>query len=159
MIRRPPRSTLFPYTTLFRSRGWLTFALRELLRELDAQVLPDGADCEASTGYQRFVTELFLYSFILCRANNVVIEERHWSRVRSMLEYVRAYLRPDGRAPLVGDTDSGQFLPLVRRDADDHAYLLAVGAVIFKEPSFKLYDEAPTEVRWLTGREGVRAYE
>src|SRR3712207_7663899 len=24
MIRRPPRSTLFPYTTLFRSRAWLT---------------------------------------------------------------------------------------------------------------------------------------
>src|SRR2546426_4802149 len=23
MIRRPPRSTLFPYTTLFRSRYWL----------------------------------------------------------------------------------------------------------------------------------------
>src|SRR5260370_28776421 len=27
MIRRPPRSTLFPYTTLFRSRG-AAFALR-----------------------------------------------------------------------------------------------------------------------------------
>src|SRR2546430_9870360 len=27
MIRRPPRSTLFPYTTLFRSRGELSFAL------------------------------------------------------------------------------------------------------------------------------------
>src|SRR3712207_7029777 len=30
MIRRPPRSTLFPYTTLFRSDGgdgWLYFAL------------------------------------------------------------------------------------------------------------------------------------
>src|SRR5436190_18646595 len=24
MIRRPPRSTLFPYTTLFRSGGWPT---------------------------------------------------------------------------------------------------------------------------------------
>src|SRR5687767_15707643 len=23
MIRRPPRSTLFPYTTLFRSDGWV----------------------------------------------------------------------------------------------------------------------------------------
>src|SRR2546430_16890045 len=23
MIRRPPRSTLFPYTTLFRSLGWI----------------------------------------------------------------------------------------------------------------------------------------
>src|SRR5690348_17692686 len=31
MIRRPPRSTLFPYTTLFRSR-------RELLREDDGRV-------------------------------------------------------------------------------------------------------------------------
>lgn len=144
---------------LAAARGWRDFALRELLRELDAQVLPDGADCEASTGYQRLVTELFLYSFILCRANNVEIEERHWSRVRSMLEYVRAYLRPDGRAPLVGDTDSGQVLPLVRRDADDHAHLLAVGAVVFKESKFKLYDKAPPEVAWLLGTEGVRAYE
>src|SRR5256885_5978093 len=25
MIRRPPRSTLFPYTTLFRSPGWAKF--------------------------------------------------------------------------------------------------------------------------------------
>src|SRR5260221_7218316 len=24
MIRRPPRSTLFPYTTLFRSQPWMT---------------------------------------------------------------------------------------------------------------------------------------
>src|SRR2546427_3251400 len=28
MIRRPPRSTLFPYTTLFRSRGGLRGAFR-----------------------------------------------------------------------------------------------------------------------------------
>src|SRR2546422_3754582 len=30
MIRRPPRSTLFPYTTLFRSKfaGWLFLILR-----------------------------------------------------------------------------------------------------------------------------------
>src|SRR2546429_7242898 len=27
MIRRPPRSTLFPYTTLFRS-GWIDFLMR-----------------------------------------------------------------------------------------------------------------------------------
>src|SRR6266853_4139211 len=28
MIRRPPRSTLFPYTTLFRSRSWVGIAAR-----------------------------------------------------------------------------------------------------------------------------------
>src|SRR3712207_7997888 len=32
MIRRPPRSTLFPYTTLFRSAGVL-YARRELRRD------------------------------------------------------------------------------------------------------------------------------
>src|SRR5256885_8594119 len=33
MIRRPPRSTLFPYTTLFRSRTW-TFLRQADLRRL-----------------------------------------------------------------------------------------------------------------------------
>src|SRR3712207_7352690 len=38
MIRRPPRSTLFPYTTLFRSVGALVVA--ELPEDLAADVLP-----------------------------------------------------------------------------------------------------------------------
>src|SRR3712207_7922469 len=36
MIRRPPRSTLFPYTTLFRSRGARAAALRAAEPEADA---------------------------------------------------------------------------------------------------------------------------
>lgn len=105
---------------------WREFGLRQMLLEMDKQVLADGADFEASTGYHRFVTELFLYSFLLCRANNVEIEKRYWSKLEQMLRYIRAYLRPDGFAPLIGDTDSGQVLPFVRRRADDHAYLLDI---------------------------------
>lgn len=141
------------------ARGWREFGLRELLGELDKQVLADGADGEASTGYHRFVAELFLYSFVLARANGIEIEERHRQVLRSMLEYVRAYLRPDGRAPLIGDTDGGQFLPLKKRDADDHAYLLAVGAAVFKEPRFKPSGETPEEVFWMTGTDGMLEYE
>lgn len=144
---------------LAAAQGWREFGLRELTRELDRQVLPDGADWESSTGYHRFVLELFLYTFALCRENGVEFEERHWQRVRSMLEYLRAYLRPDGRAPLVGDTDGGRFLPLARRDADEHAYLLAVGAALFREPRFKLHADPPEELCWLTGSDGVRAFE
>src|SRR3989440_5867944 len=40
MIRRPPRSTLFPYTTLFRSLGALeaTALLRRVMEEIDVAV-------------------------------------------------------------------------------------------------------------------------
>ena len=106
--------------------SWREFGLDQMLREMDKQVLADGADFEASTGYHRFVTELFLYSFLLCRANNVEIPKWYWSRLQQMLLYIRAYLRPDGFAPLIGDTDGGQVLPFVRRRADDHAYLLDI---------------------------------
>jgi hypothetical protein len=137
---------------------WRAFGLRETLREMDKQVLADGADCEASTGYHRFVTELFLYTFILCRANEIEIDEMRRQRLRSMLEYIRAYLRPDGRAPLVGDTDGGRALQLTGRDADEHAFLLAIGVALFGEPRFKLSGEAPEEVFLLLGPEGVQTY-
>jgi hypothetical protein len=146
---------------LDEAKEWRAFSLRELLREMDKQVLADGADSEASTGYHRLVLELFLYTFILCRTNQIEIEEKYWGKLRTMLDYVCAYLRPDGRAPLIGDTDSGQALPFVRRAADDHAYVLALGAVVFKEPRFKSSPHVAMteELLWVLGEEGVRAFQ
>src|SRR3712207_6956201 len=39
MIRRPPRSTLFPYTTLFRSRWWRLFVFAASLPLLASLLL------------------------------------------------------------------------------------------------------------------------
>ncbi len=140
--------------------SWLDFALAQLLREMDKQVLPDGADFESSTGYHRFVTELFLYSFLLCRINEIEIGPRYWAKLHSMLLYIRGYLRPDGLAPLIGDTDGGQFLPIRRRRADDHGYLLPIGAVVFNDPRLKI-DGADTseELLWFLGETGVSAFQ
>src|SRR5258708_29764855 len=44
MIRRPPRSTLFPYTTLFRSRAHAGPSVRKFAREL-------GVDLARVTGH------------------------------------------------------------------------------------------------------------
>jgi hypothetical protein len=141
------------------AREWREFGLWEMLNEMDKQVLADGADYEASTGYHRLKLEFFLYSFVLCHLNGIDIAERYWKKLRAMVDYVRAYLRPDGRAPLIGDTDSGQLLPIGRRTGDDHAYVLALGAAVFQETHFKTAgSRPPEELLWILGEQGVRDY-
>src|ERR1017187_1399190 len=55
MIRRPPRSTLFPYTTLFRSLGFIGFLLC-VLKQLSAKTVsgsvpgwPSASWCDMTT--------------------------------------------------------------------------------------------------------------
>lgn len=142
------------------AREWREFGLRELLGEMDKQLLPDGADYEASTGYHRLKLELWLYSFVLCHINDIDIDQRYWDKLRGMIEYVRAYLRPDGCAPLIGDSDSGQMFQLAHRRGDDHAYLLALGAAVFQEPRFKAAAaNAPEELLWILGEQGTSDFE
>ena len=121
---------------------WRDFGLKELLREMDKQVLADGADYESSTGYHRFVTELFLYSFMLCRANEITIDQKYWHKLNQMLRFIRGYLRPDGLAPLIGDTDGGRVLPGEPHHANDHAYLLNIGAEVLNDPELNSPDES-----------------
>jgi hypothetical protein len=140
--------------------GWRDFGLKEMLREMDKQVLPDGADFEASTAYHRFVLELFLYTFLLCGRNQISIPEKYWKKLETMVAFTAAYVRPDGRAPLAGDNDSGRILPFVPRSGDDHAYLAALGAVLFERSEFKRPGvDVPDEVVWLFGEEGRDKFE
>src|SRR3712207_7047061 len=49
MIRRPPRSTLFPYTTLFRSaRVFLAGRTRESLEAVAKEITVEGASAEVA---------------------------------------------------------------------------------------------------------------
>src|SRR5256885_10728487 len=62
MIRRPPRSTLFPYTTLFRSvshhRGEYLAPLEGRLAELDVRALTDQQHFAELDGGARLGVEL-----------------------------------------------------------------------------------------------------
>src|SRR3712207_8396882 len=53
MIRRPPRSTLFPYTTLFRSRAWHIFRRTSRDRPLPPAGRLRGRRCSARNGGPR----------------------------------------------------------------------------------------------------------
>src|SRR2546430_3214963 len=63
MIRRPPRSTLFPYTTLFRSISGLRHVHQ--LRVVPARP-PDGEQLEAARS-EEHTSELQSQSNLVCR--------------------------------------------------------------------------------------------
>ncbi len=145
------------------ARAWRDFGLRELLAELDKQILPDGADSESSSAYHRLKLELLLYSLVLCRENGIEIDQKHCDKVRAMAAYTRAYLRPDGHAPLIGDSDSGQILPIVKRAGDDHAYVLVVAAGALGTHASGVQHHArgmrTEEMLWILGEQGMHDYE
>src|SRR2546430_8307380 len=69
MIRRPPRSTLFPYTTLFRSRARRVPARHRRLRSLRADG-PDQQPVHAARPLRRseeHTSELQSQSNLVCR--------------------------------------------------------------------------------------------
>src|SRR5687767_15465670 len=69
MIRRPPRSTLFPYTTLFRSRrlrvGDADQRRREALRRRG--VVPAVAPLDAEPRSEEHTSELQSLAYLVCR--------------------------------------------------------------------------------------------
>src|SRR3712207_7312338 len=74
MIRRPPRSTLFPYTTLFRSHRRAQRRLRARVRaarraDRDAAVSPgDGAgDHHGAPRSEEYTSELQSRQYLVCR--------------------------------------------------------------------------------------------
>src|SRR2546427_4137787 len=67
MIRRPPRSTLFPYTTLFRSSR---YPERQVLVDTDGEVYPQPGQEEGADGTARseeHTSELQSQSNLVCR--------------------------------------------------------------------------------------------
>src|SRR2546430_12893703 len=70
MIRRPPRSTLFPYTTLFRSQRAAEIRLggaRFHQHPLEPLALPGGGDAEALVRSEEHTSELQSQSNLVCR--------------------------------------------------------------------------------------------
>src|SRR3712207_7347185 len=99
MIRRPPRSTLFPYTTLFRSlRAFLPGPLRGRVEGLrgDLRALPvGGLDPGGARGRGRseeHTSELQSRQYLVCR---LLLEKK-----KIIISRVRPSIRPDWNVQL-----------------------------------------------------------
>src|SRR3712207_7417187 len=69
MIRRPPRSTLFPYTTLFRSleTGADRIYLTPVLPGVMAMAAPDPLTTTCSSRSEEHTSELQSRQYLVCR--------------------------------------------------------------------------------------------
>src|SRR5256886_13539367 len=81
MIRRPPRSTLFPYTTLFRSKSTYIDALPQLVAA-DGRVHTSFNQAVAATGRlsrsEEHTSELQSQSNLVCR---LLLEKKKMTNV------------------------------------------------------------------------------
>ncbi len=143
-----------------RGRQWLEKGRAIILGELFAQTSEDGVDFEQSTAYHRLVLELFLTSYLLLEHAGVSVPDANWQRLSKMIEFVAAYTKPDGLAPLVGDADDGRVQKLGGQRLNDHRYLVCAGAVRFGRPDLKRAGGAfAEEAFWLLGLAGAAAHD
>src|SRR2546430_6142200 len=92
MIRRPPRSTLFPYTTLFRSAILAVGRISERVAPVHSQpvvqpmmVLTLSCDHRAVDGRsEEHTSELQSQSNLVCR----LLLEKKKNKVQQLLQYV-----------------------------------------------------------------------
>jgi len=113
------------------SELWLKASIDGLITCIENQVNEDGSSFEGSIPYHRLVLEMFGYSAVLCRANNIDLPEVYHKRLFKMFEFTSAYLDHNGNAPQIGDNDSGRTIILHDSDEHDHSYLLDLGEHLF----------------------------
>ncbi|HLF84478.1 MAG TPA: alginate lyase family protein [Blastocatellia bacterium] len=144
---------------LREARGWRDYSAPRLVKEMNRQVLADGVDYEVSTGYHRFVLEIFSLFFSLCRTGDFDPGTAFHARLEAMFDFVRCYLKPDGAAPAIGDSDDGRLIRFKSRPPVDHSYLMSIGAILDQNGAFKQSSEIDEEAIWWFGQAGLETFE
>lgn len=151
-------AVLFP--ELPEAARWRARASAGLCREIEAQTLADGFGFEGSTGYHRLTTELFTLALFAADAGRIDLGRAFQERLRARFLAAARLIGADGRVPQIGDNDSGRAIPLTRRDALDHGYLLPLGAALFGDAELRRADQPYCdEALFLMGPAGRARFE
>jgi uncharacterized heparinase superfamily protein len=141
------------------ARRWRRVGRAIVEQEIFQQTTPDGVDFEQATAYHRLVLEAFLTSYELLRRHGERPPDACWNRLERMCEFVQAYTKPDGRAPLIGDADDGRIQILGTQPITDHRYLLSTAAVLFDRGDFRSSaGRCWEETFWLLGPDAADGF-
>ena len=119
---------LFP--ELDRSENWLKIAEAGLEKEMQLEVLDDGADYECSLAYHRLVLEMFLSVYILGHKNNRAFSTDYRNKLAAMIKFSSVMTAPSGYTPAIGDNDDGFLVMLDNQNPMDHRHLIDTGAIV-----------------------------
>ncbi len=139
---------------------WTAFARTSLEQEIDVQVLPDGADFESSVPYHRLVTELFLGALRLGDVRSAELSPHYRARVRNMVAYLAAVVRPDGLMPQVGDADDGRLHVLGgygTSTPQDGRHVFGPAGAMYDEPGWTCLAGSAWETAWWGLEPGAHA--
>ncbi|WP_033542290.1 alginate lyase family protein [Planococcus sp. CAU13] len=135
-----------------KSKYWLNLGMAELEIEIKKQVYEDGFNYEASTAYHCLVTELLLYTSILCDRNNIEFSQSFKLRLEKMSEVLMNITKSNGLIPQVGDMDSGKFIIFSdyrSEEKKDFRYLLGVSSEYFHRNDFSYFNSNQLAALWL----------
>lgn len=138
---------------------WVKYARRYVEKEVLAQYYGDGVNFEKSTAYHRLVTQLFLIAFIALNRSGVEVGAAAKQRLHQACRYTRAYTRPDGMAPIWGDSDDAHATWFDRRHHRDHRILTDLAAAYFNDESLAMPGARSIDVPLFFGTAGSHQHE
>jgi hypothetical protein len=97
------------------ARYWVEFALAEIARNMQTDLLPDGVHCELSTDYHQLVVKNYLCVRRLAQLNGIRVPPEMDERLMRALEFCMHIHKPDGVVPALSDGDARSFLDLLRQ--------------------------------------------
>jgi hypothetical protein len=141
------------------AKEWEAFSRTAIEREVEVQILPDGADFESSVPYHRLVAELFLGAVRVADHSGAPFSQHLHVRLQEMVGFFLGVLRPDRLMPQLGDADDGRlhiFTNYGIWQPQDGRHLLAAASIVLGVPEWHRYSgiQGQWEAFWWSGGAG-----
>ena len=124
---------------LFSVAHWLAFAMQALVKNLQADLLADGVQCELSTDYHHLVLRNYLNVVKLARLNAIGVPDEMNVLLQKALEFAKYIHKPDGTIPALSDGDAGSFRDLLLQGyqyyGDEELLYVATGGTRGRRPA------------------------
>lgn len=133
-------------------KEWLEYGINELEKEILVQIYADGSLYEGSTYYHCFVTEMLLFTYIMCEKNGFELSENFKSRLIKMNEIIMNITKPNGLIPIIGDMDNGRFLIFSNygdSEKKNFKFLIRLAGEYFNREDFRYNSDDLSTLIWL----------